>query len=210
MPGWLASGPLDGDPGLVETPDTDRMDDDEFERELDRNNLRPDGGSWGWTPGRVIGILLVLGMAGFWLWAFLWSPRGHPDELDDPAFTVAAEARCAVAVEEVRAVPSADQATDLDDRADQLVITTGILDEMVSDLRAQAPSPTIRDGELVDAWLDDWDTYIADRFIYIERLRAGEDTIFEVTARDGDQITAPLDLFATINRMPSCQAPGDV
>ena len=186
------------------------MDDDEFERELDRNNLRPDAGRWGWTPGRVIGMLLVLGMAGFWLWAFLWSPRGHPDELDDPAFTVAAESRCATALEDVLEVPSAEQAADLDERADQLVATTGILVMMVADLRAQAPSATVRDGELVDRWLDDWETYIGDRQIYIDRLRAGEDTIFEVTARDGDQITSPLDLFATINRMPSCQAPGDV
>lgn len=186
------------------------MGDDEFERELDRNNLRPETGSWGWTPGRVIGILLILAMAAFWLWAFLWSPRGHPDELDDPAFTVAAEDRCAAALDELREVPSAETALDLDDRADQLVVTTGILTEMVADLRADAPSSTIRDGELVDRWLDDWDTYIADRNIYIERLRAGEDTIFEVTARDGDHITSPLDLFATINRMPSCQAPGDV
>ena len=186
------------------------MDDDEFERELERNNLRPEAGTWGWTPGRIIGILLILGMAAFWLWAFLWSPRGHPDELDDPAFTVAAETRCATALEELREVPSAGQAADLNDRADQLVITTDILAAMVADLREGAPSPTIRDGELVSRWLDDWDTYIADRNIYIDRLRAGEDRIFEVTARDGDQITSPLDLFATINRMPSCQAPGDV
>lgn len=194
----------------MRTPDPDEMDDDEFERELDRNDLRPEAGTWGWTPGRVVGIVLVLAMAGFWLWAFLWSPRGHPDELDDPAFTVAAETRCAAALEDLRTVPSADEAVDLDDRADQLVVTTGILSEMVADLRATAPPPAVRDGALVARWLDDWDTYIADRNIYIDRLRAGEDTIFEVTARDGDQITAPLDLFATINRMPSCQAPGDV
>lgn len=194
----------------MKTPDTDAMGDDDFERELDRNDLRPDAGRWGWTPGRVIGILLILGMAAFWLWAFLWSPRGHPDELDDPAFTVAAETRCSVALGELREIPGANTAADLDDRADQLVLTTAILSEMVADLRADAPSPTIRDGELVDRWLDDWETYLADREIYIDRLRAGDDTIFEVTARDGDQITSPLDLFATINRMPSCQAPGDV
>ena len=186
------------------------MDDDEFERELDRNNLRIETGRWGWTPGRVVGVLLILAMAAFWTWAFLWSPRGHPDELDDPAFTIAAETRCAVALEQLNEVPSADQAANLDDRADQLVISTGILTELVADLRADAPSPAIRDGELVSRWLDDWETYIADRNTYIDRLRAGEDTIFEVTARDGDQITSPLDLFATINRMPSCQAPGDV
>ena len=186
------------------------MNDDEFERELQRNDLRVDPGRWGWSPGRVLGLLVVLAMAAFWAWAFIWSPRGHPDRLDDPAYAEASELRCADARSLIDEVPAAADAVDPADRAAQLAQTNAILVAMVADLRATAPAADTPDGDLVAKWLADWDTYLADRDRYMQRLSEGTDTIFEVTARDGDQITALLDLFADVNGMASCQSPGDV
>ncbi len=195
---------------MVSTPDPGSINDDDFERDLVRNDLRVDPGRWGWSPGRVLGLIVVIAMSAFWVWAFIWSPRGHPDELDDPAYAEASEIRCATARTEIDAVPAAAEAVDPADRATQLQQTNGILRSMVADLRATAPSPETRDGELVEKWLADWDTYLDDRDRYRDRLSEGNDTIFEVTARDGDQITGLLDLFADINGMASCQSPGDV
>lgn len=193
----------------MDAPD-DSVDDDAFETALDDAGLRPDDGRWGWSIGRIVSVALVLAMAVFWIWAFLWSPRGHPDELDDPAFPELAERRCTRALEELATVPSAREATGLDDRAQQIEATTGMLAAMVADLRGSAPAEGTRDGDLVKRWLSDWDVYIGDRYTYADRFRQGVDTAFEVTAIGGDQVTSALDLFATINRMPSCASPGDV
>ncbi|MGI9624637.1 MAG: hypothetical protein ACR2PK_17530 [Acidimicrobiales bacterium] len=185
------------------------MDDQQFEEDLRRNSLRVEEGRWGWTVGRSIAAVLVLVMLAFWTWAFLWSPRGHPDELDSTTFPEFAEESCSVALEELSQVPGASTARDLEDRAVQLETTTAILSLMVADLRAEAPKSG-DDAELVARWLADWETYLSDRLAYAADFRAGIDKAFSVTAVDGDQVTSALDLFATINRMPSCIAPGDV
>jgi hypothetical protein len=193
------------------------MDDDEFESELRRHDLRADGdepddgGSWGFSPGRIASLVLVGAMLAFWIWAFSpWAPRGHPDELDDSAFSELAEVRCAASVEDLNAVPGARNAADLADRAQQIEQTSAILSIMVVDLAEYIPAGPSRDADLVERWLRDWDIYIGDRLKYAEKFSQGIDTAFEVTAIDGDQVTSALDLFATINRMPSCVAPGDV
>ncbi len=188
--------------------------DDEFERDLQRHELRPgapEEGSWGWSIGRVVSSLIVIAMIGFWMWAFSpWAPRGHPDELDDATFPALAEGLCVTALDEIAEIPPAFEASDLDDRASQIETSTRILETLVDDLALAAPEAGTDDGDLVQRWLADWRIYISDRFAYAADFRAGVDGAFSVTAVNGDQVTAALDLFATINRMPSCIAPTDV
>ena len=197
------------------------MENAEFERDLEAHGLRPDeadgpdgghGGRWGWTPGRIVSAVLLLGVIAFWVWAFSpLAPRGHPDELDDPAFAEAAEIRCAAAVDQVATeVPAANEATSTDNRADQIDASTAIFEEMLVDLAALAPAAGTSDREIVDRWLADWQIYIGDRYRYAERFRDGIDDRFEVTAVDEGQVTDPIDAFALANRMPSCASPQDV
>lgn len=171
-----------------------------------------DDGRWGWTPGRVISSLLLLGIIAFWVWAFSpWAPSGHPDTLDDERFGELAEARCAEALELHEAtIPLAVEAADGLERADQIDAGTAIFTAMIDDVEALAPPTGTRDGDLVARWLADWRTYLADRDAYAADFRAGIDDAFGVTSRDGDQITAPIDLFADINDMESCASPTDV
>ena len=197
------------------------MENAEFERDLEAHGLRPDEatepdegeqGRWGWTTGRIVSAVLLLCVIAFWIWAFSpLAPRGHPDELDDPAFAEDAEVRCAAAVDQVATeVPAASEATSTDDRADQIDASTAIFEEMLVDLTAIAPPAGTRDREIVDQWLADWQTYIGDRYRYADRFREGIDDRFEVTAVDEGQVTDPIDAFALANRMPSCASPQDV
>lgn len=192
------------------------MDDDEFEAELRRHDLRGDAhpddeGTWGWTPGRIAATIALVGIIGFWVWAFSpLAPRGHPDELDDPAFSTYAEGRCATAVERVEEVDPAGEAAGLLERADQIETATDILVGLVDDLEANAPATGTRDGDLVARWLLDWRTYIDDRYRYAANFRDGIDQAFQVTAIDGDQVTSALDIFADVNGMASCASPPDV
>ena len=66
------------------------------------------------------------------------------------------------------------------------------------------------DADIVEQWLDDWETFLDDRRAHAERLLAGEDAELLVTARAGRQITATGDNFARVNRAPSCVTPLDV
>lgn len=190
------------------------MDDEQFEAELRRNDLRPDpvdAGRSGWTPGRVLAVVGVAAMAAFWVWAFSpWAPRGNPDELDDPAFARAAEQRCAAVLDELARLPGAPEAVDALDRARQIDESTVILAELVDDLMAIAPDPAGRDGDLVRRWLADWVVYIGDRYAYADDFRNGIDAPFAVTAVRGEQVTEPIDAFAVVNAMPSCATPADV
>ena len=80
---------------------------------------------------------------------------------------------------------------------------------MVAELRAL----DVADAEgarIVSLWLDDWDVYLGDRSRHADLLRAGEDTAFVVTEKDGNQITEPIDVFADVNDMLSCATPLDV
>lgn len=192
------------------------MSDDDFDRDLERHNLKSpepvDDGRWGWSLGRVVAAALVVAMFLFWIWAFSpLAPRGHPDELDEPTFSIFAESRCAAALQDIADnVAPAFDAQNLDDRAQQITASTDILAEMVADLARQAPDTATRDGSLVQLWLTDWDIYLGDRYAYADVFRAGRDEPFSVTAINRDQVTAPIDSFANANGMISCASPTDV
>ncbi len=160
--------------------------------------------------GRIAAVVALLAMALFWIWAF--SPladRDNPDRLEDRTFPLAAEPVCAAAVAALDDVPPASEALDPPDRARQLDQSGAILAAMVAELRAiDAEDPEA--ARIVSLWLDDWEVYLGDRARYADRLRAGEDTAFVVTEKNGDQITEPIDVFAGVNDMPSCATPLDV
>jgi hypothetical protein len=84
-----------------------------------------------------------------------------------------------------------------------------ILVAMVDELAELAPTEG-RDARLIEAWLEDWDTYLGDRERYADELLAGEPAELLVTARGTDQITETVDRFAAINDMVSCEVPLDV
>lgn len=200
----------------MDDADSTPLSDDEFERALTDHDLRdevdPDEGTWGWTPGRVFAALGVLAMVGFWVWAFSpLAPRGHPDELDDPSFSDAAEQQCAAVLARIEAeIPAANEARDALDRASQIERSSDLFAGLLTDLRTMAPARTTRDGDLVHRWLDDWQTYLGDRYAYAADFRNGIDGPLSVTSIQGGQITDPIDSFANANAMPSCASPTDV
>ena len=74
--------------------------------ELDDDERPPRSG---WSAGRLLIALAVVGMAAMWgyvLYLAFGPGRADPiDRLDDPAFAVDAESRCAAAVDEIDALP---------------------------------------------------------------------------------------------------------
>ena len=165
-----------------------------------------------WRPTHLLLVIGFLAIAGFWIWAFSPLPtRGHPDTLDDKAFPTAAEARCAVTVERLDALPRDWDIDNPEQLAEQVAAGTELLAPLTSDLRNLARSITDPDeARKVGLWLDDWNIYIADRQSLVAKLRQGERAEFTYTARNGVQIARIADRFAQVNDMTSCETPKDI
>lgn len=159
----------------------------------------------------AIGVV-VLGLLAMWAYVvFLaFGPGRQPpiDRLDDPAFAVAAEARCSEALEDVATLPRAVEAESAEQRSEVVAGANARFTAMIDDLEALVPPG--EDGVLVRAWLVDWRTYLQDRADYVEALLEDPGARFLVSAKDREQITEYLDAFARDNRMPACGTPLDV
>lgn len=162
------------------------------------------------TIGRVVVVVIVLGSALLWIYALTRTPGRLPGSLDDPAFASASEPVCAAVQAEINQLPPAYDAPEPAARAAGVSAGTDLLQGMLDDLRAAAPPPGTRDGDMVAEWLDDWQTYLDDRRKHTARLLTDGDVRFYVTEKEGRQITAPIDRFAQVNDMPSCATPGDL
>ena len=84
-----------------------------------------------------------------------------------------------------------------------------ILHALVLDL-SSLPGGSDSDQDLVARWLDDWEAYLLDRRVHIDRLRFEDDTRPLLTALpDGSSILERMNGFARVNDMESCLDPGD-
>ena len=181
----------------------------------------------GWRlVGKWLGGLFVVGSFVFWAWAFSpWARTENPGRLDDRDFVAWADQRCAQAQAAIGRLPSPRQASSRTERADHVDRGTDEVEALVADLRLRSesslPTSTASDGppdaELVGAWLEDWDVYVADRRGHAMRLRSASDDTPDrelrfllVDMTEGSTYTERMDGFARLNDMDNCQIPGDV
>jgi hypothetical protein len=166
-----------------------------------------------WTVGRALATLVLVVMAGAWVWGFSpLAPRGHPDRMEDRTFPEAAQTVCGAVRDQLDLLPRAFEAQDPAERGTFIDEASEFLRTMVDDLEDIAPAVVTGDSdtENVQKWLADWRTYIGDRDTYADVLRTGDDPAFTVTAIDGAQVTERIDGFADANDMENCQVPLDV
>jgi hypothetical protein len=165
-----------------------------------------------WTPGRIVVLLLIASMVAMWVYvlylAFGPGRQDPPDRLSNPAFATAAQARCDEAHAQVDQLPTANQAPDAAAQADIVDQANAAFASMLDDLEAIVPPG--EDGQLAQAWLDDWRTYLGDRERYADALRTDPEARLLVTPKDREQITEFLDAFAADNQMIACGTPLDV
>ena len=158
-------------------------------------------------------LLAVAVLLGSWVYVlFFYDPGLLIDELADRTFPTAAEQVCAAAKAEFDQLQPADQARNAQERADVVAESNDILTRMVADLRPLAPTSPEQVASGVDEWLDDWETYIGDRRLYVEELRIDDEARFLETVKGSDTkgISRAINSFAQVNRMESCMTPGDV
>ena len=168
--------------------------------------------SLGGTMQRVLVILVIVGLIGFWAWIFAGGPRAaHADEVSDREFVERTHRRCQVLRVELSRLPDATESETAADRADVVDSATVLVTGMVDDIEADMPDDA-EDVEVLEQWIADWRTYIDDRDDYADRVRDDPGARFEVT--ENERVLRGVDdtirNFADVNGMPDCATPGDV
>ena len=170
---------------------------------------------WWTRPTVALAAVFFILLAGFWGWIWYYHLSGYgerdmPDRLNELAWTSEAEQVCFAAEERIAALPGAHRADSADDRAEIIEAATAELELMIDQLEALVPRGDSRDARITAAWLDDYRTFVDDRYRYADTLRVDPEARFLVTEKQGRYITAPIDRFARVNEMEGCMAPGDV
>jgi hypothetical protein len=166
-----------------------------------------------WTAGRITTTLIVVALVSMWGYviylAFGPGRADNPDKLHDPTFSLAAQERCGPVRADIDALPVASEFKGRPQaRAAQIEQVNVELEAMLADLRPLVPGGD--DGRVVNLWLDDWSTFLADRVDYAARLLQDDKARFLVTEKNGRQINVAIDDFAAVNHMKACATPPDV
>ena len=169
--------------------------------------------SFGRKTSRVLAVALMVCIAVLWAYT-LWGPtkKTAPGVLADPSWAAQAQITCTKAATTIDALPPAYSAPDAPARAEVIASASRALRTMLDELAASAPPAELsNDGRMIGEWLTDWNTYVADRDRYVVALESDPQARFYVTEKvKGQQITKPIDFFATYNDMPNCVTPGDL
>lgn len=185
-------------PTSAEPPDLSDLGADEVEG--------PPRHRWGtWAA-----VLISVSILGMWIFVYAYGAAHKPvDKLASPAFGQRAEPICAVTLAQLNALPKAFQAKNNVDRADVVAQSNRDLRDMLANLAKVAPTSG-DDARIVHEWLGDYSTYVGNRENYVDRVRTDPGARFYESDLDGDQITDPVDSFATANGMDDCVAPEDL
>ncbi len=175
-----------------------------------------------WTISRVLVVLAVLVIVGFWAAIFAGVFRadnpddlvanfdgGSPAAVEMEAFVDRTHARCQALRADLGELPNAEAIPGAEERADVLDRANALVAGMVDDIEADAPTGG-DPGTSMRGWIEDWRTYVANREDYARRLRADPGARLLLDERFGDSVDRTIEVFADVNDMPDCATPGDV
>ncbi len=174
-----------------------------IEREPDRR---------GFTPGRVLAIVVVVGLVIFWFLIFAgWFDKQNPDYLHDRAFVSRTARRCADARRSINQLPPASDSPNATARAGVVDQATDRLTAMVDAIAADRPDDA-GDARIVRDWVTDWRVLLRDRRDYAARLRTDPQAKYLVDEKPkaNDPYDTVIKNFADINDMPDCAPTLDV
>jgi hypothetical protein len=159
----------------------------------------------------AVAIVLILAM---WVYAFGFADKRSLYRVSDRAWAVNAESRCKAAVKELDGLADfrrIDQvgADALQQKAAIVDKANDIVTRMVDDLSVDAPARS-EDGSDAQKWIADYRTYLANRRVFADQLRRGQNKPFAEAEIDGSPITNFLTDFAIGNDMTSCAPPTDL
>ena len=161
----------------------------------------------------ALGLAVVVFVA-FWTYALFFASKEAVNKIGDRDWAARAETICEAANEQRQELADfrrvdPDDAAMLDERADIVDRATDIVEQMVDDVVAVAPTDE-KGRAIVPDWEADYRTYLQNRRDFADELRGGENVPFREAAYQGVPITERIGTFAGDNEMKSCAPPRDV
>lgn len=163
--------------------------------------------------------VVVMAMIAMWLWIYFFAPRDNPDRLQSRSFATTAEAICAPIQAEINALPTGRDVDTVAQRRAQIIAGTKLTETMLMYLKEASTQHVEEQSDWlrVNAWFEDWDAYLDDRWRHIDKLEllgeeaTGSDLQFILRERaEGGVYTRRIDGFANVNDMESCHTPLDL
>jgi len=182
-------------------------------RDADTGGKNPQPLRVGRHFGRVLALLVLVGIAALWAYAW-WGPgvqRIPQGRTDSRTFSDQAEPICAATMTTIDQLPPAYESRDSAARGDVVTAANIELIVMLGRLEAIAPVATDGDdGRMINEWLADWRTFLGDRERYATALATDPGARMLVTEKERRQVSEPIDYFAKTNFMLNCGTPGDL
>ena len=162
---------------------------------------------------------------GFWIWAFGFAPKGHPDKLEVRAFPEAAEQICSeifpggqwlisdtpqIAENPLERAKLARMA---EKEMTRMILDLENLASMqygasVEELTANQVQKLQEDESLVKRWLGDWRIFLDDYDRWAQKLGQNLDEPLTIsTVDEGTRVSDQIEVFAEVNKMDSCSIP---
>lgn len=182
-------------------------------RPLDDPDPMPDGRPR-FTIGLVFIVLAFVVFVVFWVWALFFASKESINRIEDRAWTERSQQICAAAnlerdeLADFRRIDPDDLAM-LRDRGDLIDSSTDVIESMLDDVTAVAPSDA-KGAEIVPLWVSDYRTLVGNRRAYADLTRAGANEPFREAELEGVPISERITRFAIDNDMPGCVAPRDL
>lgn len=164
-----------------------------------------------WSIGRVLTVVAILAMVGFWAWILSGAPaRQNPDKLEDRAYAASLEDRCQDLRDDLAELPAAPDIETAAERADVLDEANVLVAAFIDDLEAGAPTEGDA-GVTMQGWIADWRTYLDNREDFARRLRSDPDAQLLLEQSPlGDSVDKTIQIFSQVNEIDACDTPGDV
>jgi hypothetical protein len=168
---------------------------------------------------RALLTVVVVGFAAFWIWALFFASKEAVNRIDDRDWAARAEQICTDANDArlelsdyrtLAGLDEAEMAALMQERADIVDAATDIVEQMIDDVVAIAPTDE-KGRAIVPQWEAEYRSYIEGRRVYADQLReTGENVPFYEPGADGIPVSERLETFAGDNEMPSCAPPRDL
>ncbi len=168
--------------------------------------------AWWVRPLFVSGAALF---AAFWIWALFFASKEPVNGIEDRAWADRAQQICADAnTERNKLFDNRELAAAgpelIREHADIVDRATDIIESMLDDVVAVPPA-SVKGRDLIPQWEADYRTWIADRRVFTDRLRAtGTNDPFYETEDNGLPISERIETFAGDNHMPDCSPARDL
>ena len=179
------------------------------------------GGVAGATIGRIVAVVVIIGMVVYWIAIFAGVfDKQNPDYLNNRTYANSLQTQCKGLLTDLATLPNAADITSPSQRADVLDQANVMVGQFIRDVQAKAPT-TGDEAITMKGWIADWKTYLKDRQDYAKRLHVDpkaqlllDPTNIGKDQGTGKQPPAAVDesilTFAQVNGILECATPGDV